>query len=272
MDYIYDAWEFWWGFNHDEFYYSPLKARKESVNIEENNNKSNRSTTIMISPPSPEQIRILAIPALEEILIKESNRDTLTAALIAIAKIGIDPGKTAKLLQQFVRHYHWEVSEAACLALGILGTPEGVPDLTDILHDNKRGRDLVGQPEIHYHRRSFAAYALGLIGARTGDAAISEKIQSELIEFLKNEGSKRAAQEDIRIATIQALSLVPDPRRMAVAALREYFDMYRKREPAVCSHVPTAIAHLLSNATIDERCSVVQSWLSELAESGPSGD
>ncbi|HKE00551.1 MAG TPA: HEAT repeat domain-containing protein, partial [Planctomycetota bacterium] len=238
------SWTFWWGFNKERFLHLKARIHKSEGVITTSfadaviaGSKLGRDTM----RPSPDQISGRVVPALRAALEGETNKDVLTGALVALAKIGDEPLETMKVLERFLASDVLEVSETAALAYGILAAPEGVPTLLALFGDDLQGRRLVGgKKEVPWRTRSFAAYGLGLVGARATDPEIRTQAQRALLDFLGVEGARRASQKDLRVATVVALGLVPDPDRRAVAALIDYFEANRKTEEIICAHVPNA--------------------------------
>ncbi|MBI3817375.1 MAG: HEAT repeat domain-containing protein [Planctomycetes bacterium] len=260
-----ESWTFWWSFNRDRFLNlksmisklgGPITGDDEGLV----NNSGRRSMR-----PTLDQITNIALPALNEALAKETNRDLITGALLAIAKIGQEPQRSIETINKFLNNPDQEIAETACLALGILASPEGVPALIDLFEDNESARKLVDKREVPIRTRTFAAYGLGLVGARSADPDIRMKVQSVLLTFIGGEGAKRTAQIDLRVATVVSLGLIKDPERKAAAALEKYYDDNYKRETIICAHVPNAIARILGDAPANERGAYVQQCLAELA-------
>ncbi|MBI3820991.1 MAG: hypothetical protein HY286_20060 [Planctomycetes bacterium] len=268
------SWTFWWGFNREKYLNLKAHIAKSSDVITGGDDeglvggKAGRTSM----RPSIDQVLREAVPVLKEALEKETNRDIVTGSLIALAKIGQEPQQMVDIFKKFLSNDVQEISETACLVFGILAAPEGVPVLIDFFEDSEGARKIVGKREVPYRTRTFAAYGLGLVGARTPDSDVRTKVQGTLIKFLEGEGGKRTAQKDLRVASIIALGLVKDPERKAVAVLQKYFDDNRKREEIICAHIPNAIARLLADAPPNERGAYVQQLIAELAEKGRSGD
>lgn len=265
-----ESWTFWWGFNKERF-----------LNLKAHLNKTEGITTPASADdiltgtssgrdsmrPSKDQIVKDVIPALKLALEKETNRDIVTGAMVALAKIGEEPAETQKIFAKHLSSNDQEIAETAALCYGILASPEGIPTLKLLFEDLDEGRKLVGgRKEVMWRTRAFAAYGLGLIGASATDPAVQAMIQGYLLDFLEKEGSKRASQKDLRVATIIALGLIPDPNRKAVPKLEEYFATNRKREEVICAHVPTTISRLLRNGQAAERERYAMAMVNELSE------
>lgn len=261
------AWTFWWGFNREK--YLQLKAhlsKQEGVFTSDSadgllsGNAQGRDSM----RPTADQIQRLVLPALKDALDKETNRDIVTGALIALAKIGQEPEVAMSYFKKFLPSKDQEIAETAALAYGILAAPEGVPILRDLFEDNDAGRKLTGQPEVPWRTRTFAIYGLGLTGSRTNDRDVQTKIQSWLLDFIKK--SERSDRRDLRVAAIVSVGLLPDPEKKTVAALEKFFEENRKREGIICAHVPNAIARILKDAPLDERKAYCDKLIAELAE------
>lgn len=268
------SWTFWWGFNREK--YLQLKSKISKVEDiftggdEEGLVGKSKGRTSM--RPSAEQISREVVPAIKKALETETNRDIVSGSLIALAKIGQEPSQMVDIFKKTLNSNDQEIAETSLLVLGILAAPEGMPTLVDFFEDAESARKLCGKREVPIRSRTFAAYGLGLIGARNAEPEIRNKVQSTLLKFLENEGAKRSPQRDLRVAAIISLGLVEDPERKAVAALQKYFDENRKREEIICAHVPNAIARLLAKAPSNERGAYVQQMVAELAEKPRSGD
>jgi HEAT repeat protein len=161
--------------------------------------------------PSDEVIAGRIVPALLEILDSARDNDLQTGALIALGKIGDlgDPDladRQLSALTSFLDDSSQEVRESAALALGILASPRVVPTLAHLMWDTAAGRKLVGAREVDPRTRAFAAYGLGLTGARAG----SEGERALLVAMLRRalEGDDTRTR-DLSVACVIGLSLVP---------------------------------------------------------------
>ena len=207
-------WSFWWEFNKEP--YLNLKAHVHDEGVVTGSeiwflgegNKMRAKDTLK---PTEAQIRERIVPALCATLEKETNNDIVTGCLIALAKIGDASNESGEsrfegILRKFLADKNQEISETAAVALGILANPKSIPTLERLLLDSDDGRRLVGQPEVRYRTRSFAAYGLGLIGARTG----SEEDRRSIIAILRRVlESDRTKTRDIKVSCVIALGMVP---------------------------------------------------------------
>jgi HEAT repeat protein len=215
--------------------------------------------------PTEAQIRQTIVPALLEALERESNNDMVTGALIALAKIG--DGNTENghsqfegVFSKFLSDKNQEIAETAAVAMGILGNPRSIPTLESLLVDSEEGRRLVGQPEVSYRTRAFAAYGLGLIGARTAREEERRWIVTVLRKALETDSTKT---RDLKVSCVVAMGLIPlatidpgaqqrgellPPERSRSAQL-DYLLAFLQNEDQhylVRAHCPCALARLLS--------------------------
>src|SRR5262249_21733310 len=135
----------------------------------------------------------------------------VTGCLVALAKIGDAPSETGEsglqgTLVRFLADRNQEISETAAVALGILANPRAVPILEQLLTDSPGGRALVARPEVAYRTRSFAAYGLGLIGARTRSEEDRRHVVAVLRKTLEADDTKT---RDLGVSCVIALGMVP---------------------------------------------------------------
>jgi HEAT repeat protein len=161
--------------------------------------------------PTKDQVQKQVVPALLAVLAKEKDNDLVTGALVALAKIGDggDPVEAARLVQAFQPFLSdpiQEVRETAALAHGILGSSRAIPALSHLVWDTESGRKLVKAGEVDYRTRAFAAYGLGLIGARTTDEIERKLIVSVLRRTYEQDDTRT---RDLGVASLIALGLVP---------------------------------------------------------------
>jgi HEAT repeat protein len=216
--------------------------------------------------PTQEQVRQKIVPALLAALEKETNNDIVTGCLIALAKIGDAPSEAGEsqfegVISKFLADKNQEISETAAVALGILANPKSIPTLTQLLTDHPDGRKKVGQPEVNYRTRAFAAYGLGLIGKLTS----SEDDRKAIVEVLrKTIESDSSRTRDLKVSCVIAMGLVPletiesaaqpekkgglVPPESSRAAQLDYLLSFLQDENQnylVRAHCPTALARLL---------------------------
>lgn len=165
-------WEFFWEFGKDP--YLRLRemvfagtSRVGGDDVLLNPRLAHRAKAVE-RPTSADRERIA--DALVGILRQAHDRDTISACLIALGKIGACPGfdLQAELLPLLQRNDQ-ELRETAALALGISGllTQSNVDLLLALARDEAAGRSASGQAAVNERTRAFAAYGLGLLLARS---------------------------------------------------------------------------------------------------------
>jgi HEAT repeat protein len=279
------SWESWWAFNKDR--YLNLKS-KVYAGVFSNGDEyvegigTARGASDALKP-SEATIRQRIVPALVEALQKERANDIVTGALIALAKIG-DPkngsgsSELEPILARFLSDGSQEIHETAAIALGILAADSSVKMLESLLEDTPQGRARVGNKEVDYRTRSFAAYGLGLIGARTTSNALREEIAGILIDVL---GKTESSQRDIKVGALVALGLVPvdidkhdapdaklaraSSRQAEIKYLLKYFQDPQNNF-IVRAHAPTAVAKLLAGAPPDLRDTAARLFLEAIGD------
>ncbi len=161
--------------------------------------------------PTQEQIRGAIAPALLAVLAREKNDELVTGAMVALAKIGADGDaalgeRSEAALTSFLTDGNQQVRETAAIALGILASPRAIPALAHLLWDTQEGRRAVKGAEVDYRTRSFAAYGLGLVGARAQNELDRQIVVSILRRALERDDTR---SRDLEVACLVALGLVP---------------------------------------------------------------
>jgi HEAT repeat protein len=255
------SWEFWWNFNKEQF----LGLRQALYrNVETGNLFGDEPGRANMLVPSELEIREKIVPALQHALATERQNDIVTGSLVALAKIGdarAEDGRSAfeDLFKTWLPDSTQEITETAAVALGILASDSSVHALTELARDSDAGRKIVGKSEVPIRTRAFAAYGLGLVGARSASNQVRQEIVDALCGLL--EGA-RAPTRDVQVAALISIGLTPvdwsasaelAARRSASASRRaeiEYVQGYftdEANEPVVRAHAPGALAHLLTH-------------------------
>lgn len=261
-------WQAWWGFNRDEFL--QLKSHLHTADVLAGSDEAflgQQAFALGELRPAPDDVFGAVAPALVQLLEGESSNELVSGALVALAKVGDAPGKheVALRIAPFLADASQEVAETAAVALGILGTPREVELLREILEGDLaalRAREIALKAAPSERVRAFAAYGLGLIGQRD-EGPVRERIVGVLGKWMREQRAA-AAQDDIPVACVVALGLVPlpsDPFALPlqrVGALPERMCSFeeqvrwmlavleeRGESPRVRAHVPVALARLL---------------------------
>jgi HEAT repeat protein len=214
--------------------------------------------------------------ALAEALRGTSNRDLTTAAMVALAKVGLDPDgvRIRDLFAQRLADGDQEVRETAALALGIAGQPEAIDTLVALVTDSPAGRKLAGG-EVPVRTRTFAAWGLGLLARSSPTIAQKQRVHDVLLAELADRDEK---SRDLRIGLVNGLGLLTSDANGAAkmlawrtaAELWQYYDQdLGKGDQIVQAHVPIAVARLLGQGTGSEQRAAKQRLADELAATKP---
>lgn len=149
---------------------------------------------------------------LESVLRSTAEPEIASSALVALAR-AVSGGpqrrvdEVRRTLVGFLSDGRETVGERAVLALGVLGDDGAVPLLAELVLDGSNARRVSGS-RVSPRRRVFAAYALGLIAARTEDADVRRTIARTLLGVL-GQGSGERPFAELQIAAVRALAAVP---------------------------------------------------------------
>ncbi|MCR9247046.1 MAG: hypothetical protein NXI31_18590 [bacterium] len=249
-------WEFWWEFGKDPFLQLRETVQSGRVIAPEDALLNPRLAARAQHVDAPTAAdRTVVADRIVQLLRRGAGRDTTSAALIALAKIGSD-GDTWRLrdeLLPFLARGDQELRETAALALGIAGQVDAdtIGTLTALVRAAGNGRKLSGDRSVNERTRAFAAFGLGLLLQKGRDAGLARRIVDALLPVVASDRQSR----DLRVAAIEALSQFPRDwdaaaprvlRGAIVDALMAYYD--RRMGPGeelLQAHVPPAIAKLL---------------------------
>jgi HEAT repeat protein len=209
-------WWLWW--RHNQALYLQLKAHVHAAGPDtgaealflDDDRKPQREQKEALRP-TREQIRIEVVPALLGVLEEERASDLLASSVVALAKIGADGdaaggARIEAAITRFLADGNQGVREAAAIALGILASPRSIPALANLLWDTEAGRKAVRSAEVDYRARAFAAYGLGLVGARATSEIDRQLVVSILRRALERDDT---SSSDLEVACLVALGLVP---------------------------------------------------------------
>jgi len=256
-------WETWWEHHKDPFL-QQRRAATAPVTGSDDFYLGPRRAENRLDVLAPTETDLVGriVPVLARLLAAERNPDVATACLVALGKIGRDaPGlDLEQLLAAQIARDDQEVRETAVLALGIAGRPAALAPLLALLRDDAAGRRLVARTEVGGRTRAFAAYALGLLGARSGELATRQQVHDALWPLLQD---RHLRDRDLRVAAISALGILcGGPQGERTAGKRLVWQTVEELlgflaldlgagDELVQAHAPIAIARLLGRGTSD---------------------
>jgi HEAT repeat protein len=276
------SWEHWWHFNKDP--YLGLKARILAGEV------STHGDDPLGTAAGP--VATFAVPALVRTLETEHEQDVVTGAMIALARIAdgdlrVHAAEWSALFERFERDPNQEIAETSLVARGILGWEGSAPGLADLLLDGPEGRKREGGRAVTTRTRSFAAYALGLLGERARSEDLRRFVVHHLLHALREESVRGAdahkALPDLQTATAIAIGIVPlawagkdvngKPKTPAGGLSREseienlLLLLRDKEQPAAArAHAPESLARLLAGAPTETRDAVVKDLINALSD------
>ena len=250
-------WEFWWEFGKDPYLQlrdAIYKDRWVDPYLRLWNPRM-AADVGMVSPPTADDVRSVAMQ-LAAMLKSSDDRDTSSACLLALAKIGAARSgmDLVEEFKRFLARGDQELRESAALALGVSGSLDLQTQqvLVDLIGDTTEGQHLSGDSAVNERTRSFAAYGAGLLIKQSRQAGASMRLTAALRHVL-NDPFKH--ERNLMVASIEALALFPRAwRSRAAGALRDsivadlgkYYDRdLGPGDQLIQAHVPTAIARLL---------------------------
>ena len=201
------GWELWWSLHRDRF--TTLKPR-------------DLTRAVGLIPPDPRtsvqavEGRVSAFeriePSLRLLINHERSELVLARALIAIAKLGEDPktpGSRAAFttILPFLYRSDAQVSDAAIMALGILGTEEALFTLGQFagVAPSEASRSSAGlQPTDR--QRALALYAMGMIGGESDREDVRRLAASRICNLFTQDAG---ASAEVKFAALHAISLIP---------------------------------------------------------------
>ena len=202
----------------------------------------------------------------------------VSSAVLALAEVA-QPTDTSELdpyLEFYLHEGTVDLRGAAALALALQGREGSLPALQSLLADDAEGRRLSKTDKVPPVLRAFAAYGLGLAGSRT---SVAEE-RTEIVKALFAALHEKANSEELRVAAVIAIGLVPVEEKMGppdcdcggeghppescrlsqISWLCEVLGD-EKVPVAVRVHVPTAIARLTSGMPEEVRLVVAEALL-----------
>ncbi len=224
----FERWEFWWEHNKDPFLVESAVDAASAA-------KGAADPARAASAPSDAEIVATLLAALHE-----SDPDVVDSAALALgraARGGDADGSVRAALTKTLHHPGKTAREAATLALGVLGRPESIPLLRELLGDTDAGRALTNRSDaVEGMVRAFAAASLGMLHAAEAAPDLKAVVQSP-----------DTIDASLKQMALLALGMVPEPAGES-AEERVTFLLDRMRDPSlnelVRAQAPIALIHL----------------------------
>ncbi len=283
------VWQYWWMFNKAPYLdikahiYDGIVTGSEGFFLGQDSTNAARD----VLRPSQQVVRQRIVPSLLRALEKESSDDIVTSALIALAKIGDEPGSAtsfAAAIKPFLTHGSQEVAETAAVSLGILANDANVPLLIDLVRGDvsrlrgEHGLEFTGA--VPTSSRAFAAFGLGLVGSETASEDVRRQIVAACRELLVGEG-RQLGTRDIQVACLTAIGLSPlalvseaqaegkdAPPVTRSGQIEWLIEYYRdaSNNHLLRAQVPTALARLLAGVEGELRERVAKLLMEDLGK------
>lgn len=237
-------WTFWWEFNKDRFLNLKTKVRSKVTYTDSGLlvGLGRGARPAFSMGPSDQDVKTRIVPMLLTLLEKESDRDILTGAMVALGRIGVAPDAVVTAITPQLAASNQEVRETAALSLGILQRPEAIPTLEALAWDTPEGRKLVKDSRVDIRTRVFAQYGLGLIGQASTDPEVKNYLAQRALKMLQED---KSALKDLRVAAALSLARIAPPNPEDIIPTLEQMLAKETQDSLVLAHLPQAIAHLL---------------------------
>jgi len=205
-------WSVWWSFNRDPFLELKEAVQRAGTTTGSEDFYLGQGQQILAARPgrpAAEVVRARVVPALLAALAGQRDEDLVTACLMALAKIGLEPAageeRVGSLLRSYLSSTNQAIAETAALALGVLARQDSAPTLAALLGDTARGRELVERRKVPYRTRAIAAYGLALVGYRSAREDVRRFVVHHLTQALEHDDT---ASADLAVACVHSLGLV----------------------------------------------------------------
>jgi HEAT repeat protein len=232
-----DQWEFWWEANDDAFLNLKDRMRRGHVSTAISSQLTSRLSSerneLASRTTAEDRARIVAV-LLGSLDSKEA--DIVDSAVLSLARIvrAEDASSVLPAVIKVLSHPERTPRQSAALALGVLGAPEAVPTLRELLLDTPEGRRLTGQTgAVEDFVRAFAAASLGMIG--------SPEVAPDLKRVVVDPSLR--ANDDVKSLAVLALGLVKDGHETIVPVLQSVL-ADRSLAPVVRAQAPIALARI----------------------------
>jgi len=240
----YEAWEFWWEANKDQ--YLNLKAHMVRIAVQTGSSGDitgrGKRNLVQSTRPSLETVNTVIIPTLENLIKGTDETDILDSSILAMGRVAHEDAadRVIGTATPLLSNKELSVRTASALTLGVLGSPKALPILGELMTDSTKGRQFVAGKEVDQLTRALAALSLGLINDPTS--------VKPLIDIVQNSPDK---ERDVKATAIVALGLMKDNPNKAEAykfLLDKLGD--RKLDAIIKSYVPTSLGKLEDPAAV----------------------
>lgn len=237
-----EQWQFWWEYNKDR--YLDLKSRLGSGAPKTGSNQyllgSKQKMADNSYRPSQDEVNSRIVPTLKSVL-GENEAEIVDSAVLALGRtVGKDSAAVCfEDIKKVLGSEFASARQSAVLSLGVLGSPDAVPMLLEIMNDSKQGRQYMNaKGKLQSYERAFAAISLGFIGSPDTIDALKDTIT-------KNENS----EIDLRACAIQALGLYTESKDKIVPFLVDLMKDEKMNEDTA-AQIPIALARLGEQAEV----------------------
>ncbi|MDA8593034.1 hypothetical protein N9L90_03880 [Planctomycetota bacterium] len=257
----FEPWRRWWDFNQDPYLArlrSPMSLPVRAAPL------GARSGPSSPRRPGPPVVYGEVYPALFAALDSTKDVDLQASCLLALAKLGSPPEALRATLDlppleavvlPYLQAANERVRDLAVLALGISGEARFAPLLSSIARDLPAGRKAIRGGKVDRRTRTFATYALGLLGAQSHRRAERALVEHDL-RLIASENIETA---DLLVASTICLGWCPLPvlpaaeeeratpggREATIRALLDLADA-RKVDFRGSAQIPVAVARLIA--------------------------
>ncbi|QDV04598.1 hypothetical protein Poly30_00890 [Planctomycetes bacterium Poly30] len=205
-------WTRWWNFERDRY----LGLHDLELDGPLSGGKSTRAPRQSLMPPRS-RVEGDILPRLLEVLETERDDSMVSAALIAVARIGSGERRDLAIrvgvaIKEKLSAKSQEISETAALSLGILGEDAALQPLLDLLASSEEGGRLVGKTVVPVRTSAFAAFGLGLMAHERDEPALRQRIAAALMEAMAADHRSN----EIPTAAALAIGLCPVPDKLTV--------------------------------------------------------
>lgn len=227
-------WQFWWEHNKARFWAHAQHPREAFQKARDQGRN---------------QFQEEVVRSLLSLLEKDAQDDQVSAALIALGKIGQDYEIYESILS-YVSSPTPKIAESAILALGILGNPMAIPYLLNVLQSPALPPVTVSPNAAKFSNlKSFAAYALGLLAEQQEHSQQTQKIAESLWQAFR---SSKHKEIDLKSACLLGLGLTTGKELSVWLPRMRTLCANSTLNPFVRAHAITAMAKMVRSRNYPE--------------------